>query len=222
VPTNAAALARNPVGAADLELECLCYRREAIDDLSDFADLLGERRILERTHHHATPEEAEVAAARGRTRILRFLLRQCREAGRIPAECLHQRLCLVHDATDVVRARICGQFEQDVTGLAFLGYAKTRGVAFVEGADLLVADAYLLLDRLAVKHHVFGLQARGALETVLIGGVVGLDLIVAHRDLGLQLRHWQTQLANAALLELCGQEAAGRRSRRKPGLANGE
>ncbi len=134
------------------------------------------------------------------------------------AERLHQRLCLVHDATDVGFACIGRQFEQDVACLAFLGYAETRrGCLFIERADLIVTA------RSPAARPPHGRTPRsrpaggpGRWKRSLFAGVVGLDLVVAHGDLRLHLRHTADERRNAALLELGSQEAAGRCGRRNP------
>src|SRR5262245_34625314 len=59
------------------------------DEIADGARGQAERRVVERTDHLSLLKESEVAAVGGASRILRVLLRQCRE--------VLARLCVLED-----------------------------------------------------------------------------------------------------------------------------
>src|SRR5690606_35373211 len=180
-----------------------------------------EHRILERAHHHAAAEEAQVAAPARRARVLRLLARDVGKLARILAQGFEHGIGLGHDLVYLALLGSIAEREQHVTRLAFLRHPEALLIALIEGADRIIGDRHFLLYRCAVEHEIFGLQPRRTLEARRVGLVVGGDLLVAHGRVRAQAVGGKTQFADAALLELRIEETPGGRLGHEAGIAHG-
>ena len=158
---EAALLGRLDVGHLDDVVAELGF-----DQAADLALAQRESRVLESLGHGAAGEEVEVAALRGRARVLRVLLRDLGEAVRRLLHGRQQFLGLGLRLVALGRRRVLGHGDQDVAGAALFLAAQARGILLVIGLEVLLVDGDALLDGLQVQHHVFDVGLLGRLELV--------------------------------------------------------
>ena len=168
-----------------------------------------EGRILERLHHHAAAEPAEVAALLRRARVLRILFRQIREPAGILFQFGHQFVGFVF------------RLHQDVAGAALLFHAELAGAAFVGGAQLAFGRRLLARERFGGEHHVFDPHALRRAEIGLVGLVMRLDLRLVDLDLRQILLHLEARVGNFAALRFQRVDLRHHGARRDGGIGDG-
>ena len=164
-----------------------------LDRADDVADLHPEHCVVERLHHVAATEGAQIAALRSRTRILRKLLREIAELRRIGLCLRVQVLGLFPCSRLLLGLGVRFDGDQDVRRVALLGLRVRLQIVVVLRLDFGRVGRRLRGERVLREHEVLDLRELGRLERRGVGVVIGLDrrvvdLHALHERLGIDRR----------------------------------